>query len=69
MGDEIVAVGGQKIHTYEDLLAAIEIFSVGDLVCPLPCWFHARGSCSATSQHFTLSTPLPLRKTSTDTLV
>mmetsp|Transcript_38885 Transcript_38885/g.98448 ORF Transcript_38885/g.98448 Transcript_38885/m.98448 type:complete len:554 (-) Transcript_38885:368-2029(-) len=63
LGDEIVAVGGQKIHTYEDLLAAIEIFSVGDLVCPLPCRFHARGSCIATSRHFPLSTPYPSSKT------
>lgn len=31
LGDEIVAVGGQKVHTQEDLLAAIEIFSVGDM--------------------------------------
>mmetsp|Transcript_2593 Transcript_2593/g.7351 ORF Transcript_2593/g.7351 Transcript_2593/m.7351 type:complete len:216 (-) Transcript_2593:8-655(-) len=31
LGDEIVAVGGVKISSKEDLIAAIETFSVGDL--------------------------------------
>ena len=32
LGDEIVAVGGVKISTKEDLIAAVETFTVGDMV-------------------------------------
>mmetsp|Transcript_41537 Transcript_41537/g.98443 ORF Transcript_41537/g.98443 Transcript_41537/m.98443 type:complete len:142 (-) Transcript_41537:422-847(-) len=32
LGDEIEAVGGQIVCTKEDLIAAIEVFNVGDLV-------------------------------------
>lgn len=34
VGDEIVAVGGEKVHTVEDLLTALEQFDAGDL-CPM----------------------------------
>ena len=32
--DEILAVGGDRVHTVEDLMVAIESFQAGD-VCPM----------------------------------